>query len=129
MSTFTVQVNCAEAPVTRYVDLYSRWGDTSNYNYDIYYQIDAGSAVYWGTIDTTTCSWFSSLIAVPNGSTLYVYAVTTSTLEQVYITADLSSTCPANTASYCVYSTVITADGNVAITVYVNGSGNPQYCT
>jgi len=128
MSTFTIQVNCAEAPVTRYVDLYSSWGQSSNYDYDMYYKIDSGSDVYWGTINTTTCGNLDTA-AVPNGSTLYVWAVNASNDNQVYIRGSASGSCPANAAFYCSYSQVITANGSIAITVYVDGNGDPQYCT
>ena len=128
MSTFTIQVNCAEPPVTRYVDLYSSWGQSSNYNYDLYYQIDSNSAVYWGTVTSTSCGNLDTA-AVPNGSTLYVYAVNASNANRVYIRGAASSTCPGNLAVTCTYSTVVTADGSVAITVYVDGSGDPSYCT
>jgi hypothetical protein len=128
MSTFTIQINCAEPPPDRSIDLYSRWGDTSNYDYDMYYQIDSNSAVYWGTVNSTSCGNLDTVL-VPDGSTLYVYALNASTAEQVYIRGAASSTCPANAAFYCVYDTVITADGSVAITVYVDGNGDPQYCT
>lgn len=127
MSTFTIQVNCAVL-VNRTVDLYSSWGDASNYNYDLYYQIDGGSAVYWGTVGSTICGNLDTA-TVPNGSTLYLYAVNASNLNQVYIRGAASSTCPGNAAFYCTYSQVITADGSMAITVYVDGSGEPQYCT
>lgn len=128
MSTFTVQVNCAEPPASRYIELYSSWGQSSNYNYNMYYKIDSGSDVYWGTINSTTCGNLDTAV-VPNGSTIYVWAVNASTSEQVYIRGSASSTCPANAAFYCTYSQVITAGGSIAITVYVDGNGNPQYCT
>jgi hypothetical protein len=128
MSTFTIQINCAAAPVTRYVDLYSSWGQTSNYNYDLYYKIDNGSDVYWGTINTTICGNLDT-VGVPNGSTLYVYAVNASNANQVKIRGSASGTCPANLDVTCVYSTVITANGSVAITVYVDNNGDPAYCT
>ena len=121
----TLSFGCA---ISRTVDLYSSWGAASNYNYNLYYQIGSGGAVYWGTVTSTSCGNLDT-ISVPDNSTLYVYALNASNANQVYIRGAASSSCPANAAFYCVYSTVITADSSVAITVYVDGSGDPQYCT
>jgi hypothetical protein len=119
---------CA-SPVEHIIDLYSSWGELSNYNYDMYYQINSGGSVYWGTVTSMACGNLNTIL-VPSGSTLYVYAVNSSNANQVYIRGAGSSTCPANVPITCVYSRVIIADGSVAITVYVDPStGNPDYCT
>lgn len=129
MSTFTVQVNCP-VQVNRTVDLFSRWGQSSNYNYDVYYQINNPNATgtYWGTVSNTTCGNLDTIL-VPTGSTLYLYAVEASFGDRVYIKGADTGTCPNNLPVTCTYSTTITADSSVAITVYVDSNGDPQYCT
>lgn len=132
MSTFTVQINCAEPPVTRYIDVYSSWGQSSNLDYDLYYIIDSydfSNAVFMGTITSTTCNYVDT-VDIPNGSTLVLLAVGAGLGigDQVYIRGAGSSTCPGNLALACYYTTVVTADGSAAVTIYVNGSGDPQYC-
>jgi hypothetical protein len=109
------------------VDLYARWGDISNYNYDLYYQIGAGSSVYWGTITSMFCANLNT-VTVPSHDILYVYAVNASNANQVYIQGS-DTTCPSNSASTCVYSRSIESVGVAAITVYVDSFGEPQYCT
>lgn len=128
MSTFTVNVGCAVAPNVS-VDLYSAWGQsTSNYDYDVYYYIDSGSPVYWGTVTGSICGNLDTA-SVPVGSTLNVYAVENTNNNQVKIRGANSGTCPGNLAVTCVYSVVINATGSVAITIYVDGNGNPEFCT
>lgn len=125
MSTFTIQVNCA-VPPNRTVDLYSSWGDISNYNYNMYYQIDNGSYIYWGIVLSMACGNLNT-IYVPDGSTLSVIATNASNNIGVYINGAISGTCPANSASILTYSNVITANASVYITIYVDSFGDPAY--
>jgi hypothetical protein len=119
-------------PATTYiVDIYAKWGTaSSNYNYDVYAYYDTTAAQYMGLADSDFCVNLNSII-VPSGATLYIYAVRASSpFDQVYIRGANSSTCPANLDVVCVYNAgVITSVVSRAITIYIDGSGDPRSCT
>lgn len=117
-------------PATTYnVDIYAKWGlNTSNYDYDVYAYYDSTAAQYMGLADSDFCQNLNTIV-VPSGATLYIYALrAASPFDQVYIRG--GTTCPSNLDVVCVYNAgVITSAVSRAITIYIDGSGDPRSCT
>jgi hypothetical protein len=110
------------------VTIYSRAGANPNQPYNLYYSEDQISwTLASGPLSSTTCA---QQIIVDNGSgTIYLKAEDDSTNGQIYIRGANSSTCPANLDVTCTYSRSVTANSDVAITVYVDGNGDYRSCT
>ena len=109
------------------VTIYSRAGDFPNNEYNLFYSQDDINWTYLaGPLSSTSCSQLST-VSISSGI-IYIKAVDDSTSDQIYIRGANSSTCPANLNVTCTYSTAITADEDVAITVYVDGAGDYISC-
>lgn len=110
------------------VGIYSRAGANPNQPYNLYYSPNNSNwTLVTGPSFSTTCT-FHSTVSISSGI-IYLYAEDDSTNTQVYIRGANSSTCPANLDVTCVYSAAITGNEDVAITVYVDGSGDYRVCT
>lgn len=109
------------------VTIYSRAGANPNNPYDLYYSEDnVNWTLVTGPTSSTTCTQHST-VSICSG-TIYLYAKDDSTNNQIYIRGANTSTCPANLDVTCVYSRSVSATSDVAITVYVDGSGNYRSC-
>ena len=109
------------------VTIYSRAGDVPNNDYNLFYSQDGTNWTYLaGPLNSTSCTQLST-VSISSG-TIYIKAEDDSTNNQVSIRGANSSTCPANLNITCTYSTAITANEDVAITVYVDGSGDYEVC-
>ncbi len=115
--TFDVTLN---APISAYdVQLYSRAGDISSDEYNLFYSEDGSNWNYIaGPLSSTSCQTLSS-VSISSG-TIYIKAERDSNNAQIYIRGANSSTCPANLAVTCQYSAAITGNEDVAITVAVD---------
>lgn len=111
------------------VSIYSRAGAAPNTNYDLYYSEDNAT---WQTNDSllnlnsTSCSYLGAF-PISSGI-IYIKVERSSDGSIVYTRGSNSSTCPANVPLVCTYQATITGNEDVAITVYVDGSGNYQLC-
>ena len=111
------------------VDIYSRAGAAPNGNYDLYYSEDNAT---WQTNDSllnlssTSCNYLGSF-PISSGI-IYIKIERSSDGTIIFHRGANSATCPANTAITCNYQAAITGDEAVAITVYVDGSGNYSAC-
>lgn len=130
LSSNQLPVKSDYTPATTYtVDIYAAWGTaSSNYDYDVYAYYDSTAAQYMGLADSNFCQNLNSIV-VPSGATLYIYAIrAASPFDQVYVRG--GTTCPTNLAVTCIFNAgTITANTSKAITIYIDGSGNPQSCT
>jgi hypothetical protein len=110
------------------VTVYSRAGDFPNNEYNLFYSDDGINFTYLaGPLSSTSCTQLSTVTI--NSGTIYIKAVDDFTSNQVYIRGANSSTCPANLDVICTYSVAISGTEDVAITVYVDGSGDYRSCT
>jgi hypothetical protein len=102
------------------VSIYFRAGDTINNGdtFDIYTSQDNTNWTLFSIDNSSTFCTFYGTVTISSG-TIYVKAQRSSDNAQVYIRANNSTTCPANTPFDCTYSTAITGTESVAITVYV----------
>jgi|688.fasta_scaffold1294971_1 hypothetical protein len=110
------------------VTIYSRAGATPNSSYDLYYSPDNTN---WTLVvdgaSNTICG--DHLTATISTGVIYLKATVSSAFETtIYIRGANISTCPANQAVVCTYQVSVTGNEDVAITVYVDGSGNFQTC-
>jgi hypothetical protein len=122
--SFKIWVNAASYDVT----VYSRAGDFPNNEYNLFYSDDGINFTYLaGPLSSTSCTQLSTVTI--NSGTIYIKAVDDFTSNQVYIRGANSSTCPANLDVICTYSVAISGTEDVAITVYVDGSGDYRSCT
>ena len=110
------------------VTIYSKAGASPNSSYDLYYSPDNVNWSY--AVDgasSTSCG--SHLTVSISTGIIYLKATLSGGFEtSLYIRGNNTSTCPANQAIACSYQAAITGTEDVAITVYVDGSGNFQTC-
>jgi hypothetical protein len=110
------------------VTIYSKAGASPNSSYDLYYSPDNVNWSY--AVDgasSTSCG--SHLTVSISTGVIYLKATVSSAFETtIYIRGANISTCPANQAVVCTYQVSVTGNEDVAITVYVDGSGNFQTC-
>lgn len=110
------------------VTIYSKAGATPNSSYDLYY---SPNNVNWTLVvdgaSSTSCGSHTT-VSISTG-VIYLKATLSSGFEtSLYIRGANTSTCPANQAIVCTYQASVTGTEDVAITVYVDGSGNFQTC-
>lgn len=109
------------------VSIYSKAGASPNLLYDLYYSPDNSNwTLVSAGLSSTSCD-LRGTVSISSGI-IYLKAIDDNSAN-VYIRGANSSTCPANLDVTCTYSTAITADEDVAITVYVDGSGDYALCT
>ena len=121
--SFKIWVDAASYDVT----VYSRAGDFPNNEYNLFYSQDGINWTYLaGPLSSTSCNQLST-VSISSGI-IYIKAEDDIASNQIYIRGANSSTCPANLPVDCTYDTAITADEDVAITVYVSGSGDYEVC-
>lgn len=106
------------------VSIYFRAGQIINNGdtFDIYTSQDNTNWTLFALENSSTSCTFYGTVIISSG-TIYVKAQRSSDNTQVYIRGANSSTCPANAAINCTYSTAITGTEDVAITVYVEDDG------
>jgi hypothetical protein len=109
------------------VSIYSRAAEIPNLSYDLYYSPDDINWTLVSSGQSSTSCDLRGVVSISSGI-IYIKVIDYYT-NQVYIRGANSSTCPANLPVDCTYSTAITADENVAITVYVNDeNGDYEVC-
>lgn len=109
------------------VTIYSRAGANPNNDYNLYYSQNGINWTYLaGPLNSTSCTQLST-VSISSG-TIYLYAEDDSNTTQISIRGSNSSTCPANLNVTCIYSTAITGNEDVAITVYVDVNGDYEVC-
>lgn len=110
------------------VNIYSKAGASPNNSYDLYYSPDNTNwtLVVDGASSTSCGSHPSATIST---GVIYLKATLSGAFEtSIYVRGANISTCPANQAIICTYQVSVTGNEDVAITVYVDGSGNFQTC-
>lgn len=103
------------------VDIYSSAGDLlSGPQYNVYYSEDGFTWNYLaGPLSSTICAKLPT-VSISSGI-IYVRAERDGTSTPVYIVGTNSSSCPGNLADTCEYSTTVSSNMSIAITVAVSG--------
>ena len=117
----------ANASTSYSVTVYARAGAAPNNSYTIQYSPDN---VNWSNVAaglTSTVCATRGTVSISTGI-IYIRALQTSNSNLIYGRGSGSSTCPANAAFACTYSVSVTANRDVAYTVYVDGAGDFSVC-
>ena len=79
---------------------------------------------------TCTNTPFTNLVNITAGTTIYIRTVEDASGAVIRYNAVTGSTCPSNLATYCAggFSTVINADTDIAVNVYMDKARQYSYC-
>jgi hypothetical protein len=84
------------------------------------------------SINSSTCTNtpFTDLVNITAGTTIYIRTVEEASSADIRYNAVTGSTCPSNLATYCAggFSTVINANTDIAVNVYMDKARQYSYC-
>jgi hypothetical protein len=84
------------------------------------------------SINSSTCTNtpFTDLVNITAGTTIYIRTVEEALGAVIRYNATTGTTCPSNLATYCAggFSTVINANTDIAVNVYMDKARQYSYC-
>lgn len=135
MAYFTINAPCATTTTTTTtvatytVNLYGNWASTpASETATIYWDVNYSNvgSLYIG--DSTVCDILTS-ISVSYGDVVSMYAL--GSYSTMYMNGSINTSysgCPSNANNFCTYSETIYGNRWMAISIYTDTFGAPQWC-